>query len=566
MSSIGNEGDRRWAGPGPESTGGAPLFAPVVSPRRLAALAAMSLLLGFAIRGPIVLTVDFPLNDGGLFLEFVDAILAGNFAFPRDIEWNGHRIPFAYPPLSFYAVAALSSAIDVDPLKLFQYVPLIFNLVALPLFVWLAARLMPTPSSVFFAAVAYPIVPRSYEWLIMGGGVSRSPAMVGMLVAMLLTMEAIDRRRPRLLVATTIVLGIVLTLHLEWAISAWVATALLLLVAGPTTTAVARAVGIGAGMGLVALPWWGSVIAIHGIEPYVAAMTTGGWDAETLVGRITNFDLFTLPGSWFAVAAAFGVAFACHSRDRRQVLVIAWLLSIYATTPRHAKSVAALPAAMLVGLSLSALAGRMASLLRRAADGVAVAPASPPHGLVVALLHMVLAASLCADMAWEVEHRPTSEQSPLVALTPDERAGMAWIAANVDEGARFLVASPALGWAWDREAEWFPLLAARQSANTLQGLEWVRDVSFESELTRSDMHRQAAYVSPSIAPQLGLQLFGPAHDHVAVFAPRGAPIRLSYAQSEIYETIHEQEGMGVYRMRPEVRRSLTLQTSAASIP
>jgi hypothetical protein len=141
---------------------------------------------------------------------------------------------------------------------------------------------------------------------------------------------------------------------------------------------------------------------------------------------------------------------------------------------------------------------------------------------------------------------------------------MDWIARNVDENARFLVVSSSLGWAWDRDAEWFPTLAARRSVNTLQGLEWMTGISFKDEMIRSDTHRQAAFVSPSIAPQLGLQLFGPTHDHVAVFAPDGTPIRLSYAGSDLYEVVHEQAGMSVYRLRPEIQRRLTLGSSPPS--
>jgi len=540
------------------------VFSPAVSSRSLALLALASLVLGAAIRGPIVLGVDFPLNDGGLFLAFIEKILADGFAFPDFVDWNGYRVPFAYPPLSFYALAGLARATGIEPLKLVQYVPLVVNLVSVPVFVCVAARLLPGASALFFAAVAFPILPRSYEWLVMGGGVSRSPAMLATLIALLLTMEAIDRRRKSLLVAATVVLGIVLALHLEWGISGWVATTLVLFMARPPKEAITQSIAMGFGMGLVSLPWWGTVVSIHGITPYVAALSEGGWEAETLTGRITNFDLFTLPGSWIAIAAAFGVALAWNSRDRRQHLVIAWLLLIFATTPRHAKTVAAIPVAMLVGLAVARLSDLIFARLRLAAESGEPLPSSPPPRPLASIVHAILAASLVAYVVWEVSHLKPNEQSTLVALTPEERAGMAWIAKNVDESARFLVVSNALGWAWDRDAEWFPELAARRSVNTLQGLEWIEGYSFADEMIRADTHRQAAFMSPSIAPQLGLQLFGPTHDHVAVFAPDGSPLRQSYAESTIYEPVHEQAGMSVYRLRPEIQQRMMQQANAVS--
>lgn len=539
------------------------VFSPAVPSGRLALLAVASLLLGAAIRLPIVLGVDFPLNDGGLFLAFIEKILADGFAFPDFVDWNGYRVPFAYPPLSFYALALVAQVTGIEPLKLVQYAPLCINLVSLPLFVHLASRLLPGASPLFFAAVTFPILPRSYEWLIMGGGVSRSPAMLAMLLALLLTMEAIDRRRTSLLVAATVVLGIVLALHLEWGISGWVATSLVLWMGCPPRQAIERSIAMGFGIGLVSLPWWGTVVSIHGITPYVAALSEGGWEGETLNGRLTNFDLFTLPGSWIAIAAAFGVAMAWISRDRRQHLIVAWLLLIFATTPRHAKTVAAFPVAMLVGLSLAGLCERVLARLRRAAEEGDPLPSSPPLRQLAPVVHGILAASLVGYVVWEVSHLKPNEQSTLVALSPQERAGMAWISKNVDEAARFLVVSDALGWAWDRDAEWFPELAARRSVNTLQGLEWIEDFSFADEMIRADTHRQASFMSPSIAPQLGLQLFGPTHDHVAVFAPDGSPLRKSYAESAIYEAVHDQPGMSVYRLRPEIQQRMMQQANAA---
>jgi hypothetical protein len=523
------------------------------------AFAAMSVALGIVVRWPLVTHADFPLNDGGLFLVFIDTIRDGGFAFPHFIEWNGYQIPFAYPPLSFYGVAALSALTGAAPLELIQYFPLFFNMLAIPLFVWIAARLLTSRTSLFFAAFVFPLIPRSYEWLIMGGGVSRSPAMVAVLVAMLFTMSAIDRRQTRFFVAASGALGLALTMHLEWGISGWVVTTLLILMARPTRASVGIVVAIGLGMGLVSFPWWASVLAIHGIDPFLAAMTTGGWDGETFSTRMTTFDLFTLPRTWIAVLGAFGFGFAWASRDRRQLLVLLWLLLIYVTTPRHAKTVAAIPVAMLIGISLEKLTGWLDAQLRRGAESSEGAPSSPPHRLVTLLLHGILAVSVFGYMLWEGEN--SQEPSPLVALTPGERAGMSWIGQNVDESAHFLVVSRSLIWASDRAAEWFPLLAHRRSVNTLQGLEWVREVPFESELLRSEMHRQAAYLSPAVAPQYGLQLFGATHDHVAVFAPRNQGIRRAYADSNLYEPLYEQDEVAIYRVRPDILAAMTTPPS-----
>ena len=49
---------------------------------------------------------------------------------------------------------------------------------------------------------------------------------------------------------------------------------------------------------------------------------------------------------------------------------------------------------------------------------------------------------------------------------------MAWIEGNTSTSSRFLVVSGD-GWAIDRSAEWFPVLAGRTSVATVQGTEWL---------------------------------------------------------------------------------------------
>jgi hypothetical protein len=68
--------------------------------------------------------------------------------------------------------------------------------------------------------------------------------------------------------------------------------------------------------------------------------------------------------------------------------------------------------------------------------------------------------------------RPLVERETATALSPDERAAMAWVAAATPPASRFLVVTGE-GWARDRSSEWFPVLADRISLGTVQGTEWL---------------------------------------------------------------------------------------------
>lgn len=133
-----------------------------------------AVLLGLAVRLPFFTKNDFTLNDGALFVQMAQAVLENGFALPKNIQYNMTEIPFAYPPLSFYIVALLSKFVGWDVFDVVRYLPLFFNILSIAGFVLLAARFTRESIGLLAAALIFPLLPKSYEWLIMGGGVTRS--------------------------------------------------------------------------------------------------------------------------------------------------------------------------------------------------------------------------------------------------------------------------------------------------------------------------------------------------------------------------------------------------------
>jgi hypothetical protein len=70
-----------------------------------------------------------------------------------------------------------------------------------------------------------------------------------------------------------------------------------------------------------------------------------------------------------------------------------------------------------------------------------------------------------------------AEAGVLTSLSRDERDAMRWVAANTPPASRFFVV-PDVGWPYDKVAEWFPVLAERQSIATVQGREWMPNGEF----------------------------------------------------------------------------------------
>src|SRR5262245_20527908 len=96
-------------------------------------------------------------------------LVAASFAMPAFTSYNADAIPFAYPPLAIYVAALTTGVLHVPLLRALQYLPLAANLLTIVAFCFLARSTLRSDYALLFAAAAFAIVPRGYEWFIMGG-------------------------------------------------------------------------------------------------------------------------------------------------------------------------------------------------------------------------------------------------------------------------------------------------------------------------------------------------------------------------------------------------------------
>ena len=143
---------------------------------------------------------DFPFGDGGLFWVMANELRENGFVPPSATTYNTGDIPWVYPPLGIYLVAALGGGLDW-----FRILPAIFAVATLPAF-WLLARALISGRGALVAVVAYGLASPAYLGLIAGGGVTRAP---GLLLAML-TLWAVVRRYP---LAAGVLGGLTLLTH-----------------------------------------------------------------------------------------------------------------------------------------------------------------------------------------------------------------------------------------------------------------------------------------------------------------------------------------------------------------
>ncbi|HEX2924339.1 MAG TPA: hypothetical protein VHS28_09960, partial [Chloroflexota bacterium] len=245
---------------------------PRMSQHAFAAAVVVATLAGSVVRLYLVLGSDFPLNDGGMFLAMIQDLQRGGYALPEFVSYNSARIPFAYPPLAFYLAALLSDLTRLQPLDLLRYLPPLISCLTIPAFALLSRSLLGSNLAAASAVFAFALLPSSFRWGVMGGGLTRS---LGYLLALLALHRLYALYRdggPRQWIPTSILMGLTVLSHPEAALFAAYSSALLMLLFGRCRQGVVRSCLVVAGTLAVSSPWWATVLLRHGVSPFVSGM------------------------------------------------------------------------------------------------------------------------------------------------------------------------------------------------------------------------------------------------------------------------------------------------------
>ncbi len=287
---------------------------------------------------------DFPVNDGALFLEFVRASAASFPGLPTEVRYNGLVLPFAYPPLAFW-VGALLTKVGFDSLGVVRTMPILMNIGYVLLF---ALLLLKSGRSRLFTALAILLLAvnlRSFEWLLMGGGLTRSLGSVFLMLTLLAVRVSDDARAvvlgpARLVLAGMSVAGAILA-HLEWGILAAASVVLSRALGSPSIKELVRSCLIaGSSALLLVLPWLFFVLGTQGLEPFLAASSSSGWQVGFVKGRMLGTALLAVASNPLTIFGGIVLLL------RKQWFWVGFILLCVVLTPRHAQTPAMLAIAV----------------------------------------------------------------------------------------------------------------------------------------------------------------------------------------------------------------------------
>ncbi len=440
-----------------------------------------AVLLGIEIRALPVLRADFPLNDGGLLAVMIRDLQHNDYLLPRFTSYNEGALPFFHPPFALYGAALLTGYGPLDVTAALRLLPLLFTVLTLPAFWFLAREFLPGSRAGLTAAfLAFAVLPASYQHLIMGGGVTRA---LGMVLALLALRQAIpmflerDTRQAMLVLPLT---GLVLLCDLNATWFLGLSLAIFLLALGRNESGFWHFVLVVVGAAVMSAPWWADVLITHGPGPLLAPAR----GAFVFSALRPSQPFNALPAA--AALLGLGLCLILTLTDDRRGLIVAWLLAIMLLDTQeialHSIPAVCLGLGLVIDNQVNQVLPRL-GLRSAAPPDVAPAPsdlldAGPLHRMAIDLAVLVVIVGFSARvyaLPWR------TEQESLQPVSAVERAALRAAPESIPAGAMVLVISGDSA-RTDRTGEWFPALASRTNLVSPQALPWPPGGMFASRV------------------------------------------------------------------------------------
>ncbi len=418
--------------------------------------------LAFLLRLSLIMRSDFPLNDGGLFYQMVLDLKANGYAIPAFTSFNEAGIPFGYPPLTLYVAAALTDVTSMSEVSAFRWLPLLGSTLIVVAFVPFAASILKSRIAILSAVLIFAMLGPTFMWMVMGGGLTRSFGFAFAIATIWQAHEMYERRTVWRAPLVAVLAACAIASHLEMGWLAAFSCALFFVAEGRHRQGIISTFAVIILVPVLTAPWWATVIAEHGVEPFRAALDSG---SNPFVGPLLllQYDIAVEP--LFAMVGALGLLGIVTSLSRRQYVLPVWVLAVALLDPRAFPTSSSVALALLAAIGLNDALLFLASHVAGPNSVRANAASSSPLVLAgavgfVVVCYVILSAFLVTPKL-------------LTGLTPDERAAMSWVAENTPEGSSLAIITQD-GWAVDRTSEWLPVLTGRESVATVQGSEWIK--------------------------------------------------------------------------------------------
>ena len=432
-------------------------------------------LIGLAIRLAPSLQTQFPLNDGGLFYAMIVDLQNAHYILPAYATYNHAQIPFAYPPLAFYITGFLADLLHVTLLDLIRILPALVCTLTIPVFYLLARELTDSPLQIIFGTFAFTLLPRTFAWSIMGGGITRSFGMLFAMLTMISAYRFYNEHNTRHLLNCILLGALTVVTHPEATVHTAITALVFYLWKDRSKKGLLLSLGIAAGILALTAPWWGLVISRHGIGPFLAALTASGQDSfNPLVGLFIFFRFLFTDEAFLPLLSMLGLVGLFVSLASKQTFLPAWLFILHLVEPRGGTLYMMLPLSLLIGYTLDRV---ILPVLQP--NGSDIYQTNVQRALESVLQGKTTRYFLLFLFAYGLMSAYTTGQKIRndFSLQPIDLEALAWVKENTPTDSEFLLVTGQLPLR-DAWSEWFPVFTDRHSQSTVFGYEWVNDDQF----------------------------------------------------------------------------------------
>ena len=415
-------------------------------------------LFGLMIRLAAPMNAGGPVNDGGLFLQMTRDLQENHFALPAFTTYNDSNIPFAYPPLGFYITGTIQSLTNISLLTLFTYLPAILSAFAILAFYFLALQFTGDQLKASLAALFYAMIPKSFDWAIMGGGITRAPAICFSFLTLAFAYRLFTTKDARHIIPTSLFAALLTATHPEITFQTAFSVLVLALFFLRGRKSIFHSIIIVVIIVALTSPWWLTVLNRHGLAPFQAALGAHPRDFGTSLLYLFQFNLSG--EAILAMVAVLGLIGLVLDFRHHDFFLPAWIGLSFLSDPRAAPF-ASLPPLIL--LAVKGFESTLKGLGESAPIEAGLSSKFSRYVLFGAIAYLFLS-GMISSMQFGNGLR----------LLPEERQALNWIVDNTEKDNRFLVLTGDAALS-DPLSEWFPALTERVSIVTVQGHEWTPD-------------------------------------------------------------------------------------------
>jgi len=429
-------------------------------------------IVGGFIRLVHVINLSFPLNDGGFFYQLVIDLQKNNLILPEFSSYNASQIPNAYPPLGIYIAAIISNLFKWPIFDIVQLLPAFVSVFTIVAFIFLCKKLFSDKVKIIAAVFVFSFLPTSFDWLIVGGGLTRS---FGYLFAILTLSQSIGlfvNGTKRSILFTILFASLTILSHpgTAW-FTIYAALVILVFKRRENNRWVFKSLIVVSGILLLTSPWWLTIIIRHGFSVFTFPFQS---ESITLASILTPFTFLFTNEPLLPLLAFCGFLGVIVSLKNRFYFLPVWLFLTFIFESRLGATYSVIPMSLLAGIGIK---DGLLGLVNNGSGECRGHGFSKISKLLISylILHSMVAAFLSIDYQ---------------TVTSDEIIAMDWIQENTDASSRFLIITGSPEYGIDHINEWFPVLSHRSSVTVPQGHEWLPEREFTK---RIELHKSLQY-------------------------------------------------------------------------